>query len=159
MTLKRRSFLGMIGAAAIAPAMPMRTAAAPAAAVYNRYMYGLAVFHARTRASLSTGDLMAKLRVSAIQAEALMGKMTATGVVQPIAQSAIGAVRAINPTIQRAYDPSARRLASKLTEAAKTALDHLEAQDAAPTDEIDTDLADETPQDVLEEDTSHAKVH
>ena len=127
MTLKRRSFLGMIGAAAIAPAMPMRTAAAPAAAVYNRYMYGLAVFHARTRASLSTGDLMAKLRVSAIQAEALMGEMTATGVVQPIAQSAIGAVRAINPTIQRAYDPSARRLASKLTEAAKTALDHLEA--------------------------------
>ncbi len=159
MTMKRRSFLGMLGAAAVAPAIPMRAAAAPAAAVYNRYMYGLAVFHARTRASLSTGDLMAKLRVSAVQANAMMGEMTATGVVQPIAQSAVGAVRAINPTIQRSYDPSARRLATKIKDAAQAALDHLEAQDAAPTDEIEPDLTDEMPQEGTQEDTSHGKVH
>ncbi len=159
MTLKRRNFFGMLGAAAVAPMIPVRAAAAPAAVVYNRYMYGLAVFHARTKASLSTGDLMAKLRVSAVQAEAMMGEMTASGIVQPIAQSAVGAVRAINPTIQRSYDPSAKRLATKITDAAKSALDHLEVDDAAPLDEIDTEFAEETPQDVLEEDTFHGKVH
>ena len=95
--MKRRGFLTMLGAAGLVPALPMPVSAAPVAAGYNRYMYGLAVFHARTRASISATDLMARLKVSAVQAEAMMGEMTAKGVLTPVVNAAGGAARALDP--------------------------------------------------------------
>jgi hypothetical protein len=71
------------------PAFGAQSSVAAAAAGYNRYMYGLAVFHARTRASVSAVDLMARLKVSAVQANAMMGEMSASGVLS----QATGAAR------------------------------------------------------------------
>jgi hypothetical protein len=90
--MKRRHFLSMLGAATVAPALPAfgaQGSVAAAAAGYNRYMYGLAVFHARTRASVSAVDLISRLKVSAVQANAMMGEMSASGVLS----QATGAVR------------------------------------------------------------------
>ena len=82
--MHRRSFLSMIGAASLTPLLPAIGASAPAAAMagsYNRYQYGLAVFHARTtRIGVNTADLMAKLRVNPAQAHAMMGEMSASGI-------------------------------------------------------------------------------
>lgn len=81
--MHRRNFLSMIGAASVAPMLPAIGASAPAAAMvgsYNRYQYGLAVFHARTRNGLKAADLIAKLRVNPVQAQAMMGEMSASGI-------------------------------------------------------------------------------
>ncbi|SFT07306.1 hypothetical protein SAMN04488040_3003 [Sulfitobacter marinus] len=90
--MQRRSFLSMIGAASLTPLLPTVGASAPAAAMasgYNRYQYGLAVFHARTRIELNAADLIAKLRVNPAQARAMMGEMSASGV---LTRGASGAV-------------------------------------------------------------------
>jgi hypothetical protein len=125
MSVNRRSFLTMIGAATVAPALPMLPSAAPATALYNRYMYGLAVFHARARATLSAGDLMAKLRVSAVQARAMVGEMSTSGIVRPVAQSALGAVRAVNPTIPTVQKTTGE-IGKKIVDVARSALDAIE---------------------------------
>jgi hypothetical protein len=95
--MKRRSFLSMMGAAGLVPAMPALAQPAPVAAGYNRYMYGLAVFHARTRATVSVADLMTRLKVGSGPAEAMIGEMTAKGVIKPTLQSAGGLMRVIDP--------------------------------------------------------------
>ena len=84
--MKRRNFLTMIGAATLAPALHSLggTPVATAAAGYNRYMYGLGVFQARTRAGLTTVELMTRLKLNKVQAEAMIGEMTASGVFSPI---------------------------------------------------------------------------
>ncbi|WP_424941543.1 hypothetical protein [Aliiroseovarius sp. S253] len=114
MTIKRRNFLTMLGAAATAPLIPARAlSAAPAAAVgYNRYQYGLAVFHARTRASLGVADLMSRLNVTGATAEAMMAEMKSSGIIAPVLNSAAGAMRAISPN---SADPRSitERLATK----------------------------------------------
>ena len=56
-------------------------------------MYGLAVFHARTHAGLTTAELMTRLRISFAQAGAMMGEMKARGVLSPLTS----AVRAAAP--------------------------------------------------------------
>ena len=83
MTMKRRGFLKMLGAAVAAPALPA-VSSAPAAAAYNRYMYGLAVFHARTRAHVSARGIAYCLKVSTAQAEAMISEMTKNGLVKPV---------------------------------------------------------------------------
>lgn len=91
--MHRRSFLSMIGAASLTPLLPAFGASAPAAAMagsYNRYQYGLAVFHARTRIGLNTADLMAKLRVNPAQAHAMMGEMSASGILTRGVSGAVG---------------------------------------------------------------------
>jgi hypothetical protein len=90
--MHRRSFLSMIGAVSLTPMLPTIGASAPAAAMaggYNRYQYGLAVFHARTRIGLNATDLIAKLRVNPVQAHAMMGEMSASGI---LTRSVSGAV-------------------------------------------------------------------
>lgn len=92
--MKRRGFLSLLGAAGLAPVLPALPAVPAAAAGYNRYMYGLAVFHARTRASITAADLAAKLRVGLGTAEAMVGEMTAKGVLSPVLHSV--SMRAVN---------------------------------------------------------------
>lgn len=123
MTIKRRNFLTMLGAAATAPLVPARVmAAAPAAAAsYNRYQYGLAVFHARTRASLGVADLMSRLNVTGATAEAMMAEMKSSGIITPVLNSAAGAMRAISPN---STDPRSitERLADKAGQMMRDAL-------------------------------------
>ena len=118
--MDRRKFLSLATAASVAPAIPLPAAraGAVAAAGYNRFTYGLAVFHARTRASLSVADLSARLKVSAVQAEALIGEMTTRGVVTPAANAAAGVVRAVNsfPQAKPAPGTALRKAAEWLTE-------------------------------------------
>ncbi len=95
--MKRRMFLATLGAAGATALMPMPLRTAPIAAGYNRYMYGLAVFQARTRASLSATDLIAKLRVSPATAKALINEMTASGVLKPALHAAAGTMQAVSP--------------------------------------------------------------
>lgn len=97
MTMKRREFLALISATSVTPFLPAATRAAPVAAGYNRYTYGLAVFHARTRASVSAADLVAKLRVSPAAAQSLMAEMAEKAVLKPALNSAAGTMRAITP--------------------------------------------------------------
>ena len=107
--MKRRNFLSLLGAAGAAPLMPVPVSAAPAAATYNRYMYGLAVFHARTQASVSAVDLASKLRVSPKIARALVREMQAKGVVSPALKAAGGVMRAVSPN-PMAANASARKI-------------------------------------------------
>ena len=96
--MKRRGFIGMLGAAAVAPMLP--AAAAPAAtATYNRYMFGLAVFHARTRAHVSAAGIAFRLKVTTAQAEAMIAEMTRKGMVTPIMGSP-GKLRAVSNIVK-----------------------------------------------------------
>lgn len=96
--MKRRGFLSMISAAAVAPALPAM--AAPAVtATYNRYMFGLAVFHARTRAHVSAAGIAFRLKVSTIQAEAMIAEMATKGMVTPVLGKP-GAVRAVSNIVK-----------------------------------------------------------
>lgn len=140
--MKRRNFLSMLGAAMTAPLMPVKPLAAAPAAVagYNRYQYGLAVFHARTRASLSIADLMGRLNVSSTTAEALMAEMKAKGVIAPMANAAAGAMRAVSAhkTDPR---PVADRLASKAKDIVQKSLQQPQASDTQIADKIGIDDA------------------
>lgn len=95
--MKRRGFLQMFGAAGLAPALPALPAAAPAV-TYNRYMYGLAVFHARTRAHVSAAGIAYRLKVSTATAEAMIAEMASKGMVTPILGKP-GTVRAVSNVV------------------------------------------------------------
>ena len=83
--MKRRNFLTMMGATALAPALPAFGAPiSVAAGGYNRYQYGLAVFHARTRANISAAGIAHRLKVSMPQAEAMIGEMIESNYVKPV---------------------------------------------------------------------------
>jgi len=84
MAMKRRSFLTMLGAAVTAPALPVAASSAPAAVVYNRYTYGLGVFHARTHAHVSAAGIARRLRVTPAQAKAMISEMSSAGLVKPV---------------------------------------------------------------------------
>ncbi|MEM6384782.1 MAG: hypothetical protein AAF718_00970 [Pseudomonadota bacterium] len=86
----------MLGATSLVPALPVPAGTVAVPASYNRYMYGLAVFHARTRMSLNAADLTARLRVSSAIADALMGEMQRKGVIAPALNAAAGTMRAVS---------------------------------------------------------------
>ncbi|MGB3244170.1 MAG: hypothetical protein WBB25_06535 [Sulfitobacter sp.] len=127
--MKRRNFLTLIGAASLSPALPAFGARASAAVGYNRYMYGLAVFHARTRVGLTMTDLMARLGVSSSQASAMLSEMTARGVLSGVT----GAVNGVSHAAPR--KPYLRKMLRHLQE-------HVETSPA------DTDHAGSGPADV-----------
>ncbi|THH36200.1 hypothetical protein E4Z66_14215 [Aliishimia ponticola] len=140
--MRRRQFLSLLGAAGMAPALPMPAARAAAvgAAGYNRYMYGLAVFHAHTRASISAVDLAGKLKVSLGTAEAMLGEMTAKGVVGPILNSS--AMRAISRTSVGPHVVSVPK-PSDLGAAPKDLLNRVAAQ--LESDAVAPDADDDVP--------------
>jgi len=120
--MKRRSFIGMIGAALAVPTMPI---AAPSVG-YSRATYGLAVLHARTRAHVSARGLAYCLKVSAAQAEAMVAEMSAKGLVRPLAGGSVRAVSNIlNPGVWGTAGVSAKpatRHQIKLPQTPKTDL-------------------------------------
>lgn len=82
--MQRRHFPTMMGAATVAPALPALGAPAQAATGYNRYQFGLAVFHARTRTQVSAAGIAHSLKVSLPQAEAMIGEMVDANFVKPV---------------------------------------------------------------------------
>ena len=108
--MKRRGFLRLLGAAAVAPVLPAPVAAQ--AVSYNRYTYGLAVFHARTRAHVSARGLAHCLKVSLPQAEAMIAEMASAGHVTPVLGATGGKVRAVSNILRPdtwGLDRAARR--------------------------------------------------
>ena len=75
---------------------PSTLGAAPTAVAYNRYTYGLAVFHARTRAHVSARGIAHCLKVSVPQAEAMITEMAGKGLVKPVFGATGGQVRAVS---------------------------------------------------------------
>ncbi len=96
--MRRRGFLSLVSAAAVAPALPAISAPA-VTATYNRYMFGLAVFHARTRAHVSAAGIAFRLKVTTVQAEAMIAEMAAKGMVTPVLGKP-GAVRAVSNIVK-----------------------------------------------------------
>ena len=80
--MKRRNFLGLIGAAAAAPLMPV---AAPAAG-YSRASYLAAIAHANKFPMVSIGGMIKNLGVTADQAEAILNTMNSEGLVNILAK-------------------------------------------------------------------------
>ena len=133
--MKRRGFLRMLGAAAAAPLLPAIPSAATAAAGYNRYQYGLAVFHARTRAHVSARGLAYCLKVTPAQAQAMIAEMSAKGMVTPVTGSG-GSVRAVSNILKPdmwGLDKSMRQARSRARRSNR--MDRTEA--VRPTDWID----------------------
>ena len=117
--MKRRGFLGLLGAAVATPLLPAMPAA-QAAASYNRYTYGLAVFHARTRAHVSARGIAHCLKVSVPQAEAMISEMATNGLVKPVFGGPnMRAVSNILKPDAWGLDKAARKARAKVREARK----------------------------------------
>lgn len=96
--LRRRSFLGMLGAVVATPALPAMGGAA--GVTYSRSAYGMAVIHARTRHHVSARGIAHCLKVSLPQAKAMISEMSAGGLVKPVAGGAGVHVRAVSNILQ-----------------------------------------------------------
>ena len=129
--MKRRGFLRLASAAAVAPALPALPAAPAAAAGYSRYMYGLAVFHAHTRAGLTAADLVTKMRVPLATAEAMMGEMTARGMLAPVLHTGAARSAALRPAMRS----HAKRAAKRLLDAETAPTQYRHNTDVIPTSE------------------------
>ena len=102
MTLKRRSFLTLMGGSAFAPFLPRLAArralgarAAAGYAGYNKLLFGLATHHAQTAGTISASGLSARLGVTLSRARGLMQRMTLRGVLVPATDTAEQAGRAL----------------------------------------------------------------
>ncbi len=82
--MKRRNFLGLIGAAVAAPLMPLPTMGKAAGAAYSSSAMHAAIMHAQARVSFSVWGLAKTLGMTVPQAEALMGDMAKRGIVGPL---------------------------------------------------------------------------
>lgn len=82
--MKRRNFLGLIGAAVAAPLMPLPQMGQAAGAAYSRSAMHWAIMHAQARVSFSVWGLAKTLGLFMPQAEALMGDMAKRGIVGPL---------------------------------------------------------------------------
>ncbi|MCO4848258.1 MAG: hypothetical protein KC448_09840 [Yoonia sp.] len=113
MTLRRRNFLGLFGAAIAAPMIPV---AAPAAG-FSRTTYELAIAHAQKYPQVSVRGLVARLGMSNTQANAVITQMSSDGVLGVLNPTRPGTVHAAskvytNPVWSRASaklaDPKVR---------------------------------------------------
>lgn len=86
MSIKRRGFLAMFGAAVSAPALPM---AAP-----SRDLMQVAVAHARKYPVISVGGLSKRGAMTVPQAEAMIRKLAHEGMVKLVGPSPSGSARA-----------------------------------------------------------------
>ena len=147
----RRSFLSMLGSALAVPALPVPAFAGTsgAAAGYSRYVYGYAVFKARTGTAFKAADLVAGLKVTPAQANAMMAEMARDGVIRPALG---GAVQAVSPH-GGGKTPWLRNFGQKLKDwVEETSSEKLEAMWEADTASEDTS-SDQTPSDA--EDAPH----
>jgi len=90
--MKRRSFLGLFGAAATAPFMPVRALAARAAkaAPLNPTTVHAAIHHAQTRAVFSVWGLAKAANMTPDQAVAVMEHLAERGVLGPLQGTTYG---------------------------------------------------------------------
>lgn len=88
-----------------------------ASASYSRYMYGLGVFHARTKASLSATELVKKLAISPAQANAMMNEMIASNVVTT---TRAGVVQAVSQHMKPSARPSLQALHDRFMDLTET---------------------------------------
>ncbi len=89
--MKRRSFLGMLGAAVATPFLPQGAAARAAkAAPYSAATVHAAIMHAQTRAVFSVWGLARALNVPVEAAEALMQDLAKRGVLGPLQGTTFG---------------------------------------------------------------------
>ncbi len=90
--MKRRSFLGLFGAAATAPMMPSALAGGTTvrASVYNPAALHAAIYHAKSRAVFSVWGLAKAVNISMEQAETLMGDLAKRGILGPMQGTTFG---------------------------------------------------------------------
>ncbi len=89
MSMKRRGFLGLLGAAIGAPMMPGVGAAAPA-----RSAFDIAVAHAQRFPVISVAGLSKHGKMTATQADAMIKRLAVEGQVKLVGPSRSGGVRA-----------------------------------------------------------------
>ena len=108
--MQRRNFLTLMGATALAPVLPAFGGSTVAAAGDNRYQYGLAVFHARTRVDISAAGIAHRLKVSLPQAEAMIGEMIDNKFVKPVlGGSKVKAISNITKPDMLGFERAARK--------------------------------------------------
>ncbi len=89
--MKRRSFLGLFGAAVATPFLPKTAAARVAkAAPYSAAAVHAAIIHAQSRAVFSVWGLARALNLPLEATEALMGDLAKRGVVGPLQGTTYG---------------------------------------------------------------------
>lgn len=96
--MNRRNFITLLGAAGLAPALPSMGAASASSGI-SISVYARAVGHARTRAQVTAKGLAYSLKISAAQADAVMAKLTAKGIIQPVAGAAHAVSKAGDPNM------------------------------------------------------------
>lgn len=113
MTLKRRSFLAMLGAAAATPALP------GGAPVLSARVKALAAAHARKYPFVSVIGLSKRVGVTTAEAEGLLAHLSQRGMVGPVRAAATGPVSAASnlfrPAPSLAYAAQARAAARQAT--------------------------------------------
>lgn len=84
MSIKRRSFLSMLGGAFAAPLMPSVSLGAATKAAYPASALHAAIYHAQSRVNFSVFSLANQLGLPLGQAEAVMTDMSKRGILGPL---------------------------------------------------------------------------
>ena len=115
----------MLGAATVAPALPVPAmASATQAAAVNRFTYGMALFRLRHGGAYGASDLARMFKLPLDQATGLLAQMTRDGFVRP---SGAGMVQAVASQGGRAgHGRYIRKAARQIADA----VDRLDAMDS-----------------------------
>lgn len=98
MSIKRRSFLAMLGAVVAAPAMPVSAGAARA------HVFGLAAAHVHKYPFISVIGLSRRLGVSMPDAETLLVDLSRKGLVGPVNSCGAGVISAASKVFKPSPD-------------------------------------------------------
>ena len=90
MNLRRRNFLGLIGAAAAAPLMPMGASAAG----YSRAGYAAAIAHAKRYPLVTVSGMAKRTGLPVKEVEAIVGRMSSEGMLGMLNPTRPGTIRA-----------------------------------------------------------------